>query len=303
MKLLSLVVKPSKSYVSKLCERITIELGNLHNGPMQETINCQSFDHYDQITIHSNLTQNDSSEMEVQIFDAVSIALAQHIIHEETSGIIEDIITKEFHYRDREELSQIMQYCDQFINGSCESSQEMEQSRVRRVLKMSTHIHQYIMENKQLNLKGFIRFRLDDYIEEMREIVEYAIDEFVMERQYKEFIALLKYFVYIQEAKISVVHLLHKGGHEFAILNDMMQPVDINRFESTLTTEFLEKDMNFEDMIVSTLITVSPANIYIHTKEPDLPIIKTIMQIFEDRTELCSHCPVCHGFFGEILRY
>lgn len=303
MKLLSIIVKPSKSYVSKLCERITIELGNLHNGRMQETINCQSFEQFDQITIHADLFSNDTEEMDVQIFDAVSIALAQHVINEETPSIIQDIITKEFHYRDREEIQQIKQYCDQFLCGSCESIQDLEQSRVRRVLKMSTHLHQYIMENKTINLTGFIRFRLDDYMEEMREIVEYAIDEFMMERQYKEFIALLKYFVYIQESKISGVHLLHKGGHEFTILNEMMQPVDANRFESTLTTEFLEKDMNFEDMIVSTLITVSPANIYIHTKEPELPIIKTIMQIFEDRTELCSHCPVCHGFFGEILQY
>ncbi|TCZ73031.1 putative sporulation protein YtxC [Paenibacillus albiflavus] len=303
MKLLSIIVKPSKSYVSKLYERITTELGNLHNGSILETIHCQSFDHYEQITIHANLLGDDSKELEVQIIDAVSIALAQHIIHEETSGILEDIITKEFHYRDVEELTQIKQYCTQFLNGSSDSPHDLEQSKVRRVLKMSTHLHQYIMENRVLNLKGFTRFRLDDYMEEMREIVEYAIDEFMMERQYKEFIALLKYFVYIQEAKISVVHLLHKGGHEFTILNDKMQPVDINRFESSLTTDFLEKDMNFEDMIVSTLITVSPANIYIHTKEPELPIIKTIMQIFEDRTEVCSHCPVCHRFFGEILRY
>ena len=54
-----------------------------------------------------------------------------------------------------------------------------------------------------------------------------------MDRQYQEFISLLQYFVYIQEAKIPAAHLIHKGGHEFVILNDRMEPIDANEFDAS----------------------------------------------------------------------
>ncbi len=117
-------------------------------------------------------------------------------------------------------------------------------------------------------------------MEELHEVIDYAVDEFLMERQYQEFISLLKYFVYIQEAKTPAAHLMHKGGSEFTILNDQLQPIDANQFDSSFSIELLDKDINFEDMIVSTLITVSPEQIYIHTREPDVQIISTISQIF-----------------------
>lgn len=109
----------------------------------------------------------------------------------------------------------------------------------------------------------------------------------------------MQYFVYIQEAKIPIVHLIHKGGHEFVILNDRMELIDANEFDATFKMEMLEKDINFEDMIVSTLITVSPANIYIHTRDADMTIIKTIRQIFEDRTTVCSYCRTCDIYLGK----
>ena len=75
-------------------------------------------------------------------------------------------------------------------------------SRLRRIQMLKEQLIALLEENPQLSLDGFLKFRIQEYKEELREIAEYAIDEFMMDRQYQEFISLLQYFVYIQEAKI-----------------------------------------------------------------------------------------------------
>ena len=54
-------------------------------------------------------------------------------------------------------------------------------------------------------------FRLQSYEQELREMAEYAVDEFMLDQQYEEFVSLLKYFVYFQEPKMPLVHVIHKG--------------------------------------------------------------------------------------------
>jgi hypothetical protein len=76
--------------------------------------------------------------------------------------------------------------------------------------------------------------------------------------------------------------------------------IELKELDATFKLEVLDKDINFEDMVVSTLIAVAPATIRIHTREPELLIIKTIIQIFEGRTVLCSYCRDCHAYLGEI---
>lgn len=74
-----------------------------------------------------------------------------------------------------------------------------------------------------------------------------------------------------------------------------MESMETPEMDAVVTVEMLEKEINFEDMIISTLITVSPQQIYIHTREPELQVIKTIKQIFENRVELCGYCRLCHN--------
>ena len=50
--------------------------------------------------------------------------------------------------------------------------------------------------------------------------------------------------------------------------------------------ERLDQDMEIEDMVVSTLISVSPARMIIHTRRPELPVIVTLAHIFDNRAEV-----------------
>ncbi|TVY01075.1 putative sporulation protein YtxC [Paenibacillus cremeus] len=232
-----------------------------------------------------------------QVYAWAGEAIADYLISEEEQRQLRSIIRKEFHYSQEEDIQGIIGYCEQMLSGAVEwnDPQSRKEAYLRRRSKISDELTDYLREQTELNLEGFLRFRLQAYLDELRDVVEYAVDEFVMDRQYQEFISLLKYFVYIQEAKMPFVHLIHKGGNEFMLLNDQMEPIDTDDADAVVTVEMLEKDMNFEDMIVSTLITVSPEQIYIHTREPELQVIQTISQIFENRVELCGYCRLCQN--------
>jgi len=302
VELLTIYVKPEEGYAAKLCERVRAEIARLHTISSGVRVNWKLTERYAKLTVKADLQRFEPIQMSGRTFEAISAALTEHIFEADQPFVLQEVIRKDFHFQDAEEVAAIEQYCLHYLSGAGEAGHVAEHSLVRRRTKIRNVLQAYMLENKQLILDGFIRFRLPDYWEEVREVAEFAVDEYMLEKQYKEFISLLKYFVYVQEAKMPAVHLIHKGGHEFTILNDSLQPVDLSKIDSSVTLGLLEKDINFEDMIVSTLITVSPANIFIHTKEPELPIIKTIAQIFEDRTEVCSQCRICHMFFEELLR-
>ncbi|PZE20355.1 putative sporulation protein YtxC [Paenibacillus xerothermodurans] len=223
-------------------------------------------------------------------------AVADWIIANEEDDLLVSLIAKEFHYEHPDDIRCILKYCHQNNRIDAEEAPQVQQKPAHnRRYKIVQAIYSYLQQNEHLNIDGFLTFRLDDYVEELHDLAEYAVDEFVMDQQYQEFISLLKYFVYIQEAKIPFAHLLHKGGSEFTLLNDRMEPIDTTDCDATLTIEMLEKDINFEDIIVSTLISVSPEIIYIHTRDPHVQIIQTIMQIFENRVELCQYCRLCQN--------
>jgi len=208
------------------------------------------------------------------------------------------MITQEFGYTDEEAAVAIKSYCRQMLDANRELPGPDRTATSRRT-KLIDALTEYLQNHTELNIHGFLRFRSHDYLNELREAVEYAIDEFLMDKQYQEFISLLKYFVYIQEAKIPVAHLFHQGGNEFILMNDQLEPIDTADFDATFTVEMVEKDIHFEDMIVSTLITVSPQKIFIHTHEPEVQIINTIRQIFEHRAEVCSYCKLCKTYLSE----
>jgi putative sporulation protein YtxC len=221
----------------------------------------------------------------------MSEVLSHFLIREKEKAWLERLIRREFDYYADEDIRAILAYCLQLLEES-ERAIDGEGRWAGRAGKIAREIKSFLAAERSMNLEGFVRFRLRDYLNDLREVVEYAVDEFILDRQYQEFIALLKYFVFVQEAKIPMAHLIHKGNYDFVLLDERLMPIETNRMEG-LVLEMVEQDLNFEDMIVSTLITVSPAKIRIHTHESGMQVIRTIGQIFEGRTEVCSHCAVC----------
>lgn len=235
------------------------------------------------------------------IRDVVAQATAEYILDILEKEIVRDLIVREYGFEEPEELAAIESYCWHSSDPLQDPLQNMDIGTRHRKSRIYEELIQYFDQEHLLNIDGMVRFRLQRYTDELRDIIEYAIDEYTADKQYEEFISLLKYFVYIQEAKIPAAHLIHRGGHEFILLNEQMEPIETKQLDQ-FVVEMIDKEINYEDMIVSTLITVSPQKVYIHTRNPEMQVIKTIQQIFEERASVCTSCPRCRPLLGEYKR-
>ncbi|WP_106766586.1 putative sporulation protein YtxC [Paenibacillus faecalis] len=225
----------------------------------------------------------------------VSEAAAAYIMEEKEQEIAARILLSDFEFHDLEESEHVLQWYFMLLAKDEPSGDFLQQ----RVQKLKDSIFMCLKEYSELNLDGFMTFRLQAYEQELRELAEYAVDEFMLDQQYKEFVNLLKYFVYFQEPAMPLAHVIHKGGEDFLLLDGSLKPIEKLRGEG-LVMERLDQEMEIEDMIVSTLISVSPARMIIHTREPDLAVIVTLSHIFEDRAEVCIGCSECSPFLGSL---
>lgn len=229
------------------------------------------------------------------LYHSASNAIAEYVVKHMETHILRDIVRMK-HRNLEGDASVVINYCHDLLYGTETEgfgAKFHDADLQRRKGKIAEEVERYLQENTYLDLGGFAAFRLNSYRNELYEIVEYALDEYVLDKQYQEFISLLKYFVCLQETKVPAIHLVHKGGHEFEMYNERFQLLEPRPHTDRLVAEMLETEINIEDMVISSLISVSPKLITIHTRQPEAQVIRTIETIFDSRVQLCVKCASC----------
>ena len=174
-----------------------------------------------------------------------------------------------------------------------------DDKKARRKRHIAAELLAYLQERPSLHLEGYITFRLDKYWEELAEAAEAAVDEFVTDRQYREFVGLLHEFVGRQQPRVSAVNLVLKADGGFALYDEAfrpMEPGDGGRPAAGIQDE----ELNVEDMVVSCLLAISPREITLHARDPKLPVVRTIGAIFAGRVTLCEGCRSCLPLTGVV---
>lgn len=273
-------------------------------------LNCINSSHLRSNTVeinrsHRNLielrlqkdTYNNNNEMlfTMEVAEVISRFIVNHM---EALMIRRILFKRHVSYGDHE-LREIIQYCKQLIDDTNASLDSTECTHKHdRLMLIRDQLYSYLQSNSLLDVEGFMLFRLKKYINDLEDIVDDALDEFLLNEQYQEFIALLKYFVYFQDTKIPEVHLIHRGNNKFQLLDGDLKQLDLSDSKDVIF-ETVDRELNYEDMVVSALISASPKQIHIHTRESDTQSIKTIQQIFEGRTSICTCCQLCEKSLGE----
>lgn len=165
---------------------------------------------------------------------------------------------------------------------------------MNRKNKVIEKITDYLRENDEINIRGFITFRMKDIKEEFEDVIDRVVEKYMVEKEYNEFIKLLKYFVDIQDSKIDEVDIIMQPDGNYLIQdsdgNDIM-----NRFLSDLSDTKFSGTINIDDMLISGLITNAPAKVVIHSPEncTNKEMLDTIKNVFLDKVIFCSSCKIC----------
>ncbi|MDQ0150470.1 putative sporulation protein YtxC [Eubacterium multiforme] len=160
-----------------------------------------------------------------------------------------------------------------------------------KINKITSNIKECLDENNEFNINGFITFRMKELKGDIERVIDKVIEKYMVEKEYREFIKLLKYFVDIQESKLERVDIIinKDGGYSVVDQNN----IDLfDEFMKELSDCKLGVDANVEDVIISGLITNAPKKINIFKKKycTNKEFIDTIVNVFEKRVEFINEC-------------
>ncbi|HYE84055.1 MAG TPA: putative sporulation protein YtxC [Clostridia bacterium] len=238
----------------------------------------------------TRITEKKSNE-EFKII--LSKALTEVIIEHYEMRLLRKIAKANFFYLNDRERASVMDNACKLLRDERQPQPEGFYRATRRNRIMRS-ILEYLDAENEFNIEGFINFRLNLYINELNETIERALEIFVAEREYNEFIKLLRYFVEIQECKIEIVHLFQSKDGRYLICDENGNRISSEYFDE-LRSEMLDETINYDDLLISTLITISPKRINIHDIESfkNKELIQTIMNVFTERITICSDRELC----------
>ena len=202
--------------------------------------------------------------------------------------IIKNLIKSEYFYFDSLERQQIANITDEDLYEAEESVYKPEK-RFEIIYKT---LYNYLTSNRSIVLKGFVTFRLKAYFEAILEQIDKSVNKYIVEKEYAEFISLLKIYVNSEKSTCKEVHLIYYNFKP--ILLD--ENNNIIKIEDNLLNSKYLSDITFSsnDYTLNELLNLVPKKIHIHLIDENIDeFINTIKLIFEDRVDFCNNCEIC----------
>ncbi|MCI0182053.1 hypothetical protein MM817_00304 [Acidibacillus sp. S0AB] len=150
----------------------------------------------------------------------------------------------------------------------------------------------------EVHVDGLLRFRFMHYLRELQELTRCTVDDYLLSREYEDYIDLLRYFLDTTPTSQTVVHVLAVGESAKAFTENL-QPFDVSEVEN-LANHADQEDLHPQDVLMSALITHAPQKVILHTDDADFGFAKTVVRVFGDRLEMCDCCPECDVFVAAI---
>lgn len=230
-------------------------------------LSVHKFSLYTNIIIHYNINDKE------KIISKLSNILTKVILIFYNKHLIYNLLnTNYFYFSDFDKLK-IYNYC---IENSKEKNFNIKR---RKIIKKA--FSSYFAYNKKVILTGFINFALKDYLKELDNIVDQSINNYIVEKEYIEFIDLLKCYINSQKSNSNTIYLLY--NNETSILLD--ENSNIIPIADNVKSKYLS-DINFSenDYCLNTLLNLLPKNLVIfHNSDFKDEFLTTLELIFEDR--------------------
>lgn len=219
-------------------------------------------------------------------FSKISSILCFLVIDELEETLLKRLIVQNYFYFDSKERCQILSNCFDMMTD------DFSKTFDKKFKILYNIFYKYISTHKSLILNGFINFRLQNYLSLLDEIVNSAVNCFVIEKEYLEFISLLKLYINSQSFGCEMVHLVFSSSESF-LLDENKNLISVN--DDIFKTKILS-DITFSsnDYILNSLLTMIPKKIYIHLVDGYIDeFIHTLQLVFENKVHLCNDCNIC----------
>ncbi|HHZ13258.1 MAG: putative sporulation protein YtxC [Caldicoprobacterales bacterium] len=227
------------------------------------------------------LPQKKVEEVKDRLRLIIADTLSDMIMEDMQSVIVQRIIQNEYFYIDRKDQDRILRDALAIMWGGRNPIVNAETIREQWRYRIWDRIMDHLDTNDELVFDGFVTFRLKDFINELEDAVERAVDDLLIENEYNEFIKLLQYFVEIQDPKMDEVHVLQQEDKRYILLDSDFKVIH-NEMLEQLAREITDKEISHDDLLISSLITIAPCKITIHEydKIKNIELLNTINNVF-----------------------
>jgi putative sporulation protein YtxC len=243
---------------------------------------------YKNIIIH--YTGNDN----FLFLSKISSILSFLVIDELEENLLRRLIIQNYFYFDNAEIKKIISICFDIMADNFSEIFDKKFKTLHNIF------YQFLSTHKSLILNGFINFRLKNYILILDEIVNEAVNSFIIEKEYKEFISLLKLYINSQPYGCKLVHIIFSSS-ESVLLDENKKQITVD--DDIFKAKYLS-DISFSsnDYILNSLLTLLPKEIYIHIIDgyTTNEFIDTLKLIYENRIHLCTDCNICKLYTNAI---
>ncbi len=233
---------------------------------------------YKNIIIH--YIGNDNSKFQ-NFLDGL---IKETIIEFYEEKLMKQLINYNYFYFDEYEKKKILENCMQIIDPEIYIEKLSEKNNIKK----------YIRENNSMIIDGFVYFRLKKYLEYLDEVVDNAVNKFIIEKEYREFISLLRVYIESRASKYTLLHLIYING-ESVLLDEKRNIVSVS--ENIYNAKYLS-DISFSsnDFALNTLLCLLPQKLEIHLIDKEDEFINTLKLIFQDRVFICKECDICKTY-------
>ncbi|MFR5264139.1 putative sporulation protein YtxC [Clostridium sp.] len=285
MLLIQLAFEGERDFVSDLQELRNILKTKSINIGMSESIEKNT--HFIKIFCNDIEEEKNIENIESiknKVFTYVANLIYKEVISEYRKRELLEYITENYFFLRHDEIIEIDSQINRILQGKEKINDGVGISLQNKINYLNDVIKEFLLEEGKINIDGFIRFRLKSMKSHIEFIVDKIVELYMVEKEYNEFIKLLKYFVEIQESKIDLINIIIKSNGEY-IVEDKNGKNLFDEFIKDLIENKESKDANAEDIIISGLITNAPKHISIINKEYCLnkEFLNTISEVFGDR--------------------
>ena len=237
-----------------------------------------------QFKIYKNITIHYIGNNNNKFYDFLTELIGEVVIEFYEEKMLKQLINYNYFYFDEYEKNKILENCMQLIEPEMYNTKLLDNKNIK----------EYVKENKAMILDGFVYFRLKAYLEYLDEIVDNGVNQFIIEKEYREFISLLRVYVESKMPEYNLLHLIYING-ESILLDEKRNIVSVS--ENIYNAKYLS-DISFSsnDFALNTLLCLLPRRIEIHLIDDEDEFINTLKLIFEGRVTICKDCDICKTY-------
>lgn len=208
---------------------------------------------------------------------------------------LEKVINDSYFFMDKKEIKKIRSMIKEVIINEGYLIDESSIYYMNRKNEITSKIVEFIQNNDEFNLDGFMTFRIKEFLPNYEKMVDKIIEKYMVQKEYSEFVKLLKYFVDIQDYKIDEVNIVIDKEGNYKILNKKGEDI-LSEFLIDLSNTKFSGIVAMDDIIISGLITNVPKRIVIHGSNncKNKELIQTIKNVFLERVAFCNNCSFCN---------